>query len=62
MVESEIHQNHQNSDLKDLVVNKVPMGRWGTPEEIAEIVLFLCSDTASYVNGHAMVVDGGLVA
>lgn len=62
MVESEIHQNHQNSDLKDLMANKVPMGRWGTPEEIAEIALFLCSDTASYVNGHAMVVDGGLVA
>ena len=44
------------------MANKVPMGRWGTPEEIAEIALFLCSDTASYVNGHAMVVDGGLVA
>lgn len=62
MVESEIYQNHQNSDLKDLMANKVPMGRWGTPEEIAEIVLFLCSDSASYVNGYVMVVDGGLVA
>jgi NAD(P)-dependent dehydrogenase (short-subunit alcohol dehydrogenase family) len=39
-----------------------PIGRMGEPEEVAEVVLFLCSDKASFVTGHAMAVDGGWVA
>ena len=39
-----------------------PVGRMGTPEEIADAVLWLCSDGASFVTGHALVADGGLVA
>jgi NAD(P)-dependent dehydrogenase (short-subunit alcohol dehydrogenase family) len=40
---------------------RIPVGRIGTPEEVAEAVVWLCSDAASYVTGHGMVVDGGLV-
>lgn len=39
-----------------------PVGRIGKPEEIAEAVVWLCSDAASFVTGHSMTVDGGLVA
>ena len=39
-----------------------PMGRMGQPEEIAEAVVWLCSDAASFVTGHPMVVDGGALA
>jgi len=41
------------------VISQEPIGRMGTPEEIAEAVVWLCSDAASFVVGHAMVVDGG---
>jgi D-sorbitol dehydrogenase (acceptor) len=40
---------------------EVPLGRPGTPEEIAGAVAFLCSDDASYVTGESLLVDGGLV-
>jgi len=39
-----------------------PVGRMGMPEEIAGAVVWLCSDAASFVTGHAMAVDGGLTA
>jgi NAD(P)-dependent dehydrogenase (short-subunit alcohol dehydrogenase family) len=39
-----------------------PVGRMGQPKEIAEAVVWLCSEAASFVTGHAMAVDGGLTA
>ena len=40
-------------------VNIAPMQRMGKPEEVADAVLFLCSSQASFIQGHALVVDGG---
>jgi len=39
-----------------------PMGRFGRPEEVAEAVVWLCSDKASYITGQALAVDGGFTA
>ncbi|SAH86246.1 gluconate 5-dehydrogenase [Bordetella ansorpii] len=43
-----------------VVASRNPMRRWGQPEEIAGAAVFLASSAASYVNGHVLVVDGGL--
>jgi NAD(P)-dependent dehydrogenase (short-subunit alcohol dehydrogenase family) len=48
-----------NVDLA-VIADGVPMGRISAPEEIARAILWLCSDAASYVTGHVLVVDGGL--
>ena len=44
----------------DYFVNQYPVGRVGRPVDIANAVAFLCSDEASFITGHALVVDGGL--
>lgn len=49
-------------EIENFFLQCHPVGRLGTPEEIAAAVVWLCSDAASFVTGHAMVVDGGLTA
>jgi meso-butanediol dehydrogenase / (S,S)-butanediol dehydrogenase / diacetyl reductase len=51
-----------DDEVDAMVKATVPMGRQGTPEEIAAAVTFLASEDATYVTGHALVVDGGLTA
>jgi len=51
----------QGDLLKAMLENFVPMKREGRPEEIANAVLFLCSDAASYITGQSISVDGGFV-
>lgn len=47
---------------RDRIVEQVPSGRIGTPEEVAGVIRFLASEEASYVNGAVIAVDGGLTA
>jgi NAD(P)-dependent dehydrogenase (short-subunit alcohol dehydrogenase family) len=45
--------------LEGYVARTIPMGRWGTSDEIADSVLFLASDMSTFMTGHALVIDGG---
>ena len=47
-------------ELREMPQPDIPVGRLGTPEEFADVVAFLCSERASYVNGVNLMVDGGL--
>ena len=51
-----------NPDMRKVLDGMTPMGRMGQAEEIAAAVLWLCSDQASFVTGHPLVVDGGSTA
>lgn len=50
-----------NDDIKDSLVKNIPMGRIGSPEDIANIVMFLASEKADYITGQVISVDGGMV-
>jgi 2-dehydro-3-deoxy-D-gluconate 5-dehydrogenase len=41
------------------ILDRIPQGRWGTPEDLMGTVVFLCSDASSYLNGTVVTVDGG---
>jgi 2-dehydro-3-deoxy-D-gluconate 5-dehydrogenase len=41
------------------ILERIPAGRWGDPDDIAGAAVFLCSPASTYVNGHVLVVDGG---
>jgi len=49
----------KNAMTSDVIKNMAPSGEIAEPEDIAEAVLWLCSDKAKYVTGHAMIIDGG---
>jgi 2-dehydro-3-deoxy-D-gluconate 5-dehydrogenase len=44
------------------ILERIPAGRWGTPEDLAGAAVFLCAPASDYINGHVLVVDGGWMA
>jgi NAD(P)-dependent dehydrogenase (short-subunit alcohol dehydrogenase family) len=53
---------HGDTTTAAQLLETEPVGRLGAPAEIADVVVWLCSDRSSFVTGHALAVDGGFVA
>jgi NAD(P)-dependent dehydrogenase (short-subunit alcohol dehydrogenase family) len=64
MIDTPMAESFTGGDPKveAFILKQKPMGRMGTPEEVAEAVIWLCSNAASFVTGHGLVLDGGMVA
>lgn len=58
-IETEIAKAMHDQATRAAYAARIPMTRYGTPEEIADAAVFLCSDEARYVHGHTLNVDGG---
>jgi NAD(P)-dependent dehydrogenase (short-subunit alcohol dehydrogenase family) len=52
----------ENAELTQFFLSRIPVGRWGRPEEIGELAVFLCSDAAGFITGTDIVIDGGWTA
>ncbi len=50
-----------SDEFKQNAVKQIPLGRVGSPEDVASAVRFLASDDASYITGHVLNVNGGLL-
>ena len=48
--------------MEKMIMSSLPSGRLGTPDEIAEAAVWLCSDRAAYVSGESMLIDAAAVA
>lgn len=53
---------YENPEMDAWLRGRTPAGRWGNEEELLRALLFLASDASSYMNGHMLYVDGGLLA
>ena len=51
-----------SEDTRRRILDRIPMGRFGTAWDVAEAVLFLCSESAGYITGQVLTIDGGLIA
>lgn len=52
----------EDAQRSKAILERIPAGRWGTPEDLAGVAVFLASSASDYVNGHVLVVDGGWLA
>ena len=52
----------ENPELTQFFLSRIPVGRWGRPEEVAQLAVFLCSDAGGFITGTDIVIDGGWTA
>ncbi len=62
MVTGALQASENGNEMRDLIISRHPLGRLGRPREIADAVVFLISDEASFMTGAELVVDGGYTA
>lgn len=55
-------QLRSDEGRSNAILDRIPAGRWGTPEDMQGAVVFLCSEASNYVNGYCIAVDGGWLA
>ena len=58
----EKYHAHEKDKVREQLVARQPVGRLGTPEDVASMVRYLCSDEASFINGAVFAIDGGWTA
>ena len=52
----------EDKERSKAILDRIPAGRWGLPEDIAGPAVFLASEASSYINGYTVAVDGGWLA
>ena len=55
-------QLRTDGDRNEAIIDRIPAGRWGTPEDMQGAVVYLASAASDYVNGFVLAVDGGWLA
>lgn len=62
MATNNTSQLRNDEKRSEEILDRIPAGRWGTPDDMMGAVVYLCSDAAAYVNGFTLAVDGGWLA
>jgi 3-oxoacyl-[acyl-carrier protein] reductase len=60
-VDTPLVEKMHDAEIRAIYARAIPMERYGKPGEIAGAAAFLCSDDATYITGHVLVVDGGFM-
>ena len=62
MATDNTEQLRQDPQRSAAILDRIPAGRWGTPDDIAGAAVFLASEASAYINGYTLAVDGGWLA
>ncbi len=60
-IDTPFHEQFSTAEIRQVLVASVPLGRAGTPAEVASVIAFLCSEASSYICGETIEVNGGLL-